>query len=400
MKNFAKIGKAVLKRILSIQVHQQFSHVSSSATIFSCGKYPLSSCENNENIKLLTAAGRVDQANNLQLKCQSCPYYISHTETNYKFEYKTDSDLLPYGNTARLKVNAIRLFFYLHFQDIDGQGIIRYFDIKHAAKTIGCDQKTIKANLNTLVYYGYIAVSNMDNKESTAQILLKDYKKYFVKRNEGGHGYMTLSQKDLVSILSTKQVLPMRLRLATILENDSGSIQKIFKKQSQKKQPGNLKISFKKLKQYLPGYCRKNIIIKNLDKLSDQVSYREVDKENLEIDLKTYINVKDLKEKMLSDAESQIRTHLTQNFDDPSINMNTNTITDIDLDPPPTELIPFNLTYSDYTDLAHIAVQYTVVHVLEILDFIYYNYVLKKIPIKSIGALVRQSIKRHLQYNF
>ena len=149
MRNFAKIGKAVLSQALGIQVNHKENHtvvkeIETQIVTTECSACHCYLLSDNENKACFSK------------ECANCPYRkteIFKTETVETIYINEKSNL---GKNSRLSKNAIKVLLYLHFCDPDQYGLIQSFSVGEMQNELDITTRTAKKALKTLQDFGYI----------------------------------------------------------------------------------------------------------------------------------------------------------------------------------------------------------------------------------------------------
>lgn len=382
LNTFARIGKGIISKAIGLQ----------------------------RNHKEIVIDGP-DKLNEIKSGCQSCPYYgkkldkialgLSDAdlpcrechqavwEHTYSTVYVNEKN--QYGYQPTLKTNAIKLLLLYHFLQPDPLGLIKNVNIKELAETLCCTVATIRNCNDILVEYGYCYTSNNGWDDDCINVLLPAYKDYHKTAKEGGRGYLTMTSSMFGNLLSINTLNPLRLTLKGLLEVDN---------QSPQTTDANTKISYKKLRYFLPDYCRRNVIQKALKQNNpifditlkdDCVIYNLPDKlsqsylrKKLEIqctdDIKDYIS-------QLNNLFSNGDLTSEYSIDDFHTILHTLSIE------PAKNYRPIIIPVDTYRSLGSMCAQYSITIVKSAIAIVYNNFINKGRIIDNFGALIRTTIR-------
>lgn len=240
MKNFAHIGKSLLIQAVGIQENYIEEVVTEIDTV-------LSGCSD--------CVHSFEPEDSRSCHCDKCPTKCFIKKKIYRNEKNRN------GNKHRLKSNAIKILIYLHFQAPDIRGIVKNVYLKDMAAAIDCDMRTLNKNIELLVEYGYISTTSTTC--GTKNFLIDKYEDYFKTAEEGGRGYIVMNKELMEELLSLNNILALRLFIRNLVEIDSLN-------KSKDDAPINvITKSYEEIRRNLPGYCKKNIILKALNSKCD-----------------------------------------------------------------------------------------------------------------------------------
>ena len=313
----------------------------------------------------------VRRINPLASGCYSCPYYNTDPEkcnecSSKIHEYEQIRTYVNeknrYGDKNPLKLKTLETFLYLHFQHPDKKGLVS-IEVSEAAKTIGCTNRTIRNNLRLLQDYNYI-VYGKGQYPGNYLVFINNYEKNFLSAKEGGRGFITISDDIFHSFLKAETINELRITLRSYIECVSTEHKNIVNKQK----------TYNHMKEYLPSYCT-NKEIRNVFRrepfstLFEHASNHYTYFCKLKADYQPAALVRKIKE----NCTNEIRPFI--------IKLNEQ----LDKDSYP----PFLLDPDDYKDISNIATQYHVNDIKKAIQEIFDTYILQKLPVKKMGALVR-----------
>lgn len=355
-----------------------------------------------------------DKLNEIKSGCHSCPFYQAKLEKialglsdadspchncthavwehTYSFVYINEKN--QYGYQPTLKTNAIKLLLLYHFLQPDPLGLLKNVELKELAKTLGCTVTTIRNCNDVLVEYGYCYTSNTGWEDGYINVLLPSYKDYHKTAKEGGRGYLTMTSAMFVDLLTIDTLNSLRLTLKGLLEVDNQSIHST---------DTNAKMSYKKLRYFLPDYCRRNVIKKAL----------ELDNPIFNITLKDDCVIYKLPEKLSqSNQRKELENRCTEEIKD-YIGQLNNLLCNKDGQEPLYSIEDFHAILSAmsidlaesyrpiiiptdaYRSLGSMCAQYSPQIVKSAIAIVYNNFINKGKIVENFGALIRTTI-RHL----
>lgn len=341
MTNFAKIGKAFLRSITGVQ--QNFKEIKRVEVIDTsiCKKCPF----NNSNADIIQ---------------QYCKNYCQKAKTTKKIvTYYNESNRYHIPKRERLSKSQIKQILLYHFLGVDKRGIVKNISTKKVAKLLGCTTRTVKNNNQRFIDLGYILYSKaFDDKFS---ILLTDYSKYHLTKKEGGTGYITMSKELLFELLKIDSVNSLRLELRKTIEFDDSNINTNL--------PRFGEYTYNEIKRFLPEYLHYkravNNVIENCSNCYDVIQ----DEKGIKFMLKDKYNPDILIDNIYEECEKNLYIH------------------------PITKSLYVNEEVQN--NLYDLCIRYGIQTVNSALDYIYYNYVIKRIKITNIVGLARTIITRN-----
>lgn len=337
-----------------------------------------------DNYKIIESKQVVDE---VTTGCFSCPYFshcLEHTIPQCNMCTKKVYRIIDtpkyineknrFGEKKSLKRNALLLLLYLHFLHPDNYGLIT-LHVKDAAALIGCEERTIRNNMELLNKHHYICLQK-GLFPGTYRAFIQSYSDYFLPANQGGRGYITISYNTLKTLANETNLNSIRLSLRVLVSSVDSSIPGLLHKEH----------TLFSLRQLLPTYC--------CNKLLKAAFSTESFKKIFEVSQTAYTIYLDIKEthhpgKLVSqikqDCKLQVENYIKE--------LNNNA----------TKLgyrvgkhwFP---TKEDISDIASIALQYDTKHIIRAIQQIYNDFVLQNRKIDKLGALVRTLAHTNSQY--
>lgn len=397
LNNFARIGKGVLSKAIGLQKNYIEEYVKGPDKLNEC-KSNCYNCDICRQKKMYHAIGNDAKVDKLLQQCQECPNAV--WESSYTASIRYINEKNRYGYQPTLKSNAIKLLLLYHFLQPDALGFIQNINLDWLATTVGCTKATVIACNEVLQSYSYCYICDSGVYDHHINIYLPEYRNYHKTAAEGGRGYITMSSDLLLNLFCIKGLNTLRLNLKGILEVDNASYS-----DTTKDTLSVVTSQYKKLRGFLPGYCKNNIIRKALeanDAIFD-LTFNDKSK-SVTFAIKGKYAQKHLRESMRSDIKTSLIEHVEH------INTILDNAASAKLAPDKEKfdaiLSTFNIDsserypvlcikLSDYDDLTALALQYNLPLVHMAISTIYNKYILHNSPVECIGALARTVIRNN-----
>lgn len=182
----------------------------------------------------------------LKSKCATCS-----CKKAYEVKYVNEKN--QYGSDkAKLNRSSLLLFIKLHSYCPTNAGFIENINVETLASSLNVNVRTIRNSLKTLVDSNYIYCEGIYSNH--INVILLDYKNYFLKANENGRGYIKLQNTTISDLCKIKSVLVVRLMIRELLLNKESDIK-----------------SYRELHTSLPAYCKRNVIINKLQQCAQNI---------------------------------------------------------------------------------------------------------------------------------
>ena len=320
-----------------------------------------------------------------------------------------------YGDKERLSTTPLLLWMYFHYLSPDAEGLVRNISIREAADYLNVSVKGIRKAIEALVKSGYIFASEIIN--STVTIMLPDFKNYFKTKDQGGHGYLELSEDNFLSLVSianqrlkrgTKDpddeyknkslVNRIRIKIRSFIMCDHA--QRQYKRN--KKADKTVTKTLHEMLSFLPGYFYPKKLLKVLDSIKDTIAYVvEDDKVKMVATVGDFNGVKErnslirtigknVKNK-INEINDLIQQYNLSDAKDPYILTAANIYLQDDLDCCKT----YSYSKEEVNDIAKLCLQYSEDVVFEALGYIYSNFIITGRTIQNFGALLRTCIRSY-----
>lgn len=396
LSNFARIGKGVITKSIGLQENYievfEVAESKLDEKKSGCDGCPVcqAKCQMHE-------AGVEEAVKILESKCRECTQAV-YTET-YTEKKKYINEKNQFGYQETLKSNAIKLLLAYHFLQPNAYGMVEDISIKGLSELVGCTPATVRASNLTLSEYGYCYVCESGRYDGCINIILPEYKNYHKTAAEGGRGYITMSSDMMRKILAMEGVNTLRLNLKGILEVDSSSCRSM-----EDPELASATATYKKLRGFLPDYCKRNIIIKALQKDSSIFSFDCNDK-YVTFNINKEFAQKNVRSSMLENEEMEMKSYI-ENFNKTLFMAGKEYIQGAD-PLADARLSSYHiaaasgytllgLSEKDYKDLASMCIQYSRDMVQKAVITVYNDYTVHGTEIRNFGGIVRTIIRSML----
>lgn len=390
---YAKIGKGPMIKAIGLQDNHKIVDYIENKQLDRAE----SGCFCCPNYQLIDFAEYLPEKARIQAMecCERCPHKAYKSTFTPVVKYINERN--KYGYQERLSLNAIKILLMYHFYNPNSMGLIKDIRPKDVAQFTGCTVKTVY-NVNSMLSdYGYIHYCHGSSMHSY-HIILSEYPNYFKSASEGGRGYTIFTRELLTEFMKIKDVNQLRILLRSALEYDS-----------RKKVETPVEVSYQDARRYLPHYCKPNIIVSALSKITKffKVTFAQ-GKAILQLG-KSYCGT-DLYDQDVKDNEEKIKdffSSLDMRFDtvNKAIENNIDVSdliqqihdegyhTTIKLKDNKHYFINFMLQDQDAKDLAILATTYSLERVIKWVPYVYENY-RSHFDCYHIGALIRTFLKK------
>lgn len=361
--------------------------------------------------ELIQAIGVIDDYNELS----EIELEIEEGKAKTILTQEKHSEKDKYGDKERLATAPFLLWMYLHYLSPDEQGLIRNISIVDAAEYLNLSVKGIRMAIKTLSKLGYIYSS--DIIKNIVTVMLPDFKNYFKSKEQGGHGYLELSETNFLSIVAiaaerTKRgsknpnakyenksiINKIRIKMRSFIMCDYA--QRQFKRN--KKADTMVEKTVRQMLQFLPRYIYPKKLLELLCSIRDTIAYAVIDdKIRMNAIVADFNGVKERNSRIHSLSKNVKNKLQDMNYVIEQYNAAE--------EKEPYELTKHGIylredietcyiyTYSDedLKDIAKLCLQYSEDIVFDALGYVYSNFIILGRTIKSIGALLRASIKSY-----
>lgn len=390
MEQYASIGKLALKNAIGLQKNRkeiEYKTVSKlDEKASGCFECPIYSRK-----QIFKAHPESSEYYAACQACANCSHCIYSTVIEERVKYINEKNRFgtKIGYSETLKTNGLKLFLVLHMMHPNRFGHIFNLSISGLKEILGCDRKTILANLEKLKEYQYIQYVASE-KRGCVNVIITGYESYFKPAQEGGRGYMVFSLELVKALLEIKDLTALRLFLHQLIDTDNYSD---TAKQIQHR-------SYQELLGCLPGCYKPFHIRKALSSNHSPIFQLNVDdaKASVTFKLNPSYNAKKVKEELISDAKKLLIKYvdkLNDHFE--LINQQKAHSEDLlneiyYINGRPKQYVPYSVSRSDLEETAKMAWQFSIHDILDAIDYIYIHFTLKKTPIDNYPGLVRTVI--------
>lgn len=396
LSNFARIGKGIITKSIGLQENyiEVFEVAESKLDEEKSGCADCPVCSAKCQMRDLGAGEAVEI---LKSKCRECQQAV-YTET-YTEKKKYINEKNQFGYQETLKSNAIKLLLAYHFLQPNAYGLVEDISIKGLAELVGCTAATIHACNKTLSEYGYCCVCESGRYDGCINIILTEYKNYHKTAAEGGRGYITMSSDMMRKILAMEGVNTLRLNLKGILEVDSSSC-----RSTEDPELASATATYKKLRGFLPDYCKRNVIIKALQKDSSIFSFDCNDK-SVTFNINKKFAQKNVRSSMMQNEEAEMKSYIanlnqTLFMAGKEYIKGADPLADARLSSyhiaAASGYTLLGLSEKDYKDLASMCIQYSRDMVQKAIITVYNDYTVHGTEIRNFGGIVRTIIRAML----
>lgn len=399
LNSYARIGKAVITKAIGLQKNYKEVYEKSEEKL----NEDKSGCHNCEICKLkcqFSSLGVTEVCDALNEQCRTCSQAV--WESVYTTHTKYINEKNRYGYQPTLKTNAIKLFITYHFLQPDALGFIKNVSVKDLAELLDCTPATIRSGNEILSSYGYCYFCNSGISDNHINVYIPEYKNYHKPASEGGRGYLSLSSSMLSELLSVEHLNTLRLTIKGILEVDNASAY-----DAANSNLTDVTSTFDKLRGFLPSYCKPNVIRKALEN-GDAIFNYSFSDSSVTFSMKQEYSKKNIRKAMLLENEQEVKDHVDSlndvlelaNSKEPyADNERTQALLTMFSIGSFCQYPSLILTNDDYHDLASMCIQYNMNMVKQAISCVYNDYIAKRRPVESFGALIRHYIRNMSVFN-
>ena len=387
LNSFARIGKGVISKSIGLQKNYKEVYVK-NADVLNEQKSMCEGCPVRKLKEDLRLLGLEDEAAKIHERCRGCSSSV--WEPSYTVHYVNEKN--KYGYQPTLKAYAIKLLLLYHFLQPDGNGFIRNVSVKGLADQLGCTVATIHAGNRALAEYNYCYTCDSGLFDHHINVYLPEYKDYHKTAAEGGRGYITMSSELLLALLGIRALNPLRLNLKGILAIDGASADK---------SSCTAETTYKRLRGFLPQYCKNNVIRRALEQDSSILDSAFTEK-GVSLSIHENFNQKLMRDSM-KEANQESIVQFVSNLNDAFEAANEastlserealeDVLATMDIRKRPKYPSLF-LHLTDYADFAALSLQFNLAAVQSAIVQIYNHYIANNVDVESFGALARTLIR-------
>lgn len=263
---FAQISNKILYQSIGLQVNNKITEEVEIEII----DYDNESCKNCKNrilVKALSDSKDHPEYIRAANKCSNCPHRKTKNKKIIRNKYINEKN--KYGYRPMLKRYAILILMHIHLNNPDSDGVIIEYSVNKASKELGCTERTVKNCLKSLEEYGYIIAGKV--KTNSYNIIINDYREIYLRAHEGGRGYFVMSTEIFEQLCNIKSLVSLRIHVRELLSMGSSSVNGMATIE-------NKKIS--EIQKYLPKYCKRNVILKEVCKYESELMKIEFKEES------------------------------------------------------------------------------------------------------------------------
>ena len=393
LNNFARIGKGVLTKAIGLQKNyvEEYIKVSENINVQSSG---CQNCPIHKIKSFLLENGIDSPASFLADQCRSCSSVVY--DTKYETRYKYINEKNRYGYQPTLKSYSIKLLMFYHFLQPDSNGFVKNISISSLADALGCTVATILSCNKVLSDYGYCYFCNSGLADKHINIYLPEYKNYHKSASEGGRGYLTLSQDMMKEFLQIKSLNTLRLQIKGILEVDLAQLRDA--------NLASASLEYKKLRGFLPTYCKNNVIRSAL-KEDSALLHCDFSDRGVVFSVGSKYSQKHLRNELLCETQSSFEEYVdhlndllelaSSDFEKHDDCIASNMLLEQGINKQEA-YPPLVIKKDDYSSIASMILQYNLHIVRSAVVEVYNKYVVHARPIDNLGALVRTIIRKQV----
>ena len=393
VSNFARLGRAVCLKAVGLQENYKKVYYTTKCEL-DPEKSGCSSCPNYNLIKandtFSTKKMPPKLAELARRTCENCPHRVMKETKKAHVTYVNEKNM--FGYQPRLKTIPLKLLIAYHYLFPDNQGIVKNAPVRELAEMLQCDPKSIHNANKKLEKYGYITLAQ-GSDPAHFHVLLTDYKNYGKKADEGGRGYLYAEKAFLDELIQIKDINQLRILVRAAFEMNL-------------EQKTCDTVSMSHLRNFLPRYCKPNVIQKAL---LNTCAIFDVDQKRsgFQFSLNDNFLGRNVFERAVTAAKKQLNEAFSK-LDEKMLAFNERIIKH-NVDPSTTDnelygagirsrigrhslYVAFSLSDLELHDLAIIATSYGIKKVTECIPYIYEAYH-TNFKVKSIGALTRSILK-------
>ena len=321
-----------------------------------------------------------------------------------------------YGDKEKLPALPLLLWLYFHYLSPDAEGLVRNISITEAADYLHASVKGIRKAIKILEKAGYIYSSMIIR--NTVTIMLPDFKNYFKTKDQGGHGYLELSEENFLGLVAianqrlkrgTKDpeepyenkslVNRIRIKIRSFIMCDHA--QRQYKRN--KKADATVTKTMKEMLSFLPNYFYPKKLMNVLESIRDTIAYIvEAGQIKMAATVADFNGIKERNslirtigknvKRKISEIDDLIRQYNLSDTKDPYIL----TEAGINLRDEMEYCMTYSYTKEEINDIAKLCLQYSEEIVFEALGYIYSNFIVIGRTIQNFGALLRACIRPYV----
>lgn len=366
-RDTGKIGKGFLIQAVGTQYNYKGYEQVISIDKEICESSGCGTCKLKNKIKRTHVANLKDhykiekqistiENHNCKWNCPNEAVTISNKNVYHNEHNKYD---ISYESKRLSKLQLKQGLLY-HFSIINEHGIARGLSLKRIAKILNCSVKTVQSNNIKLMNQGYIWVTYIDSDKFN--ILLCGYKNYHLEAREGGRGYIQMPNTVLKELLSISNVNALRLEIRKIIEFDNKNIGA--------KKSSSVSFDNEDIKRLLPKYINYRGAIENVLSQQSSLFVTMYDGKSIKFKLKDSFN----SDKFIERTGYKYLDKINKLLEEKKV----------------------SIEQEDKQDAIQMCFQYDFASVINSVEQIIDEYILRDKEIRSFGALVRHITRENL----
>lgn len=206
-KEIGKVGKRLLVQIAGITQNYKEVEVVEEIDFKSC--------------PVECAFQQFDAEKKMSFCINQCPFNrqkktpkVVYMNERHRYHIKTVN---RFEDSRLSKYQLLQLLMY-HFLGTDSKGFVSFVSKNQLANQLNCSVRTIKNNNKRLEELGLIVCHNYGT--DLFNLKINGYEKYHLKKEEGGTGYVQMSQSFVKALIGMDNVNVMRLAIRALLKFD------------------------------------------------------------------------------------------------------------------------------------------------------------------------------------
>lgn len=387
MNKYARIGRPCLIQAIGPQKNHTETVLRDTENI-DRDRYCCYTCPHYAGMHMEHYSSMPDKAKEqMDYVCRNCPCCAFKKESVTRYVNEQNR----YGYGVRLGLVATKLLIFCHFEGPDKNGLVKYIHISDAMQAIGCSRRSVLNAIEKLEEHGYILSGKCGR--GVINVLIPSYKDIGLPAEKGGRGYITVNQDMFSRLMECDQITQLRVMVRILLDSDTSK-------------DGTATEEINVFRRFLPSYCKPGIIRKALDKTGFQLFFKDNGAVKIKLDKqscgricyqeefkKSLSGLKEHVSMIVSDMESANRKTVAHKSNSQERRRLKKSGYTLDTGVNGMKFyVPFKFSDQDFSDLANVAVSFSVEEVKKALAFIYQHYNMVFKPYQA-GALVRSLLK-------
>lgn len=353
-KEIGKVGKRLLIQVAGITQNYKEETVVTAIDFDSCPA------------ECIFKRFEVDKKRNVCMN--HCPHNqitqtpkVVYMNERHRYHIKTVNG---FEDSRVSKYQLLQLMSY-HFLGTDSNGFVSYVSTKELAEELSCTVRTIRNNNKRLEELGFISFHNYG--KDLFSVKINGYENYHLKKEEGGTGYIQMTQSFLEALFSMDNVNVMRLAIRSLLkfDNEAGDEERC-------------EYSYNDIKRFMPSNINHKKIIDELMAKTTHIFHIETANSGIFLSLKEEFNGK-IQKKQKSQQFREVLSNQIEVINETAL-----------------EEESISLSSAETDNLVELAMEYGIEPVVEALHHYknYHRHTPEKI--KNIGGFIRSVIEKNL----